>query len=153
MTGIFQYKKDMKGFFGLLIVLSTSLLSLSAQSKDEKDVVAAAVEKLNKAMVDPEKSVLESIVSPGLSYGHSGGIVQNKDVFIDDLINGAFNFSSISPINQTISITGTIAIVRNILVAKATDSGVPTDLRIGNAMVWRKEGGAWKLLVRQAFIL
>ncbi len=142
----------MKGFFVLFILLTSSVLSLSAQSKDEKDV-AAAVEKLNRAMVDPEKSFLESIVSEGLSYGHSGGIVQNKNVFIDDLINGAFNFSSISPINQTISITGTIAIVRNILVAKATDSGVPTDLRIGNAMAWRKENGAWKLLVRQAFIL
>ncbi len=142
----------MKGFFVLFILLTSSVLSLSAQSKDEKDV-AAAVEKLNRAMVDPEKSFLESIVSEGLSYGHSGGIVQNKNVFIDDLINGAFNFSSISPINQTISITGTIAIVRNILVAKATDSGVPTDLRIGNAMAWRKENGVWKLLVRQAFIL
>lgn len=142
----------MKGFFVLFILLTSSVLSLSAQSKDEKEVTAA-VEKLNRAMVDPEKSLLESIVSNALSYGHSGGLVQNKNVFIDDLINGAFNFSSISPINQTISITGTIAIVRNTLVAKATDSGVPTDLRIGNAMVWRKEGGAWKLLVRQAFIL
>jgi hypothetical protein len=142
----------MKVFFVVLIILTFPVLSLTAQSKDEKEV-AAAVEKLNRAMVDPEKSLLESIVSEGLSYGHSGGIVQNKNVFIDDLINGAFNFSSISPINQTISITGTIAIVRNILVAKATDSGVPTDLRIGNAMVWRKEGGAWKLLVRQAFML
>lgn len=142
----------MKGFFVVLIILTFPVLSLTAQSKDEKEV-AAAVEKLNRAMVDPEKSLLESIVSQGLSYGHSGGIVQNKNVFIDDLINGAFNFSSISPINQTISITGTITIVRNILVAKATDSGVPTDLRIGNAMVWRKEGGAWKLLVRQAFML
>ena len=142
----------MKGFFVVLIILTFPVLSLTAQSKDEKEV-AAAVEKLNRAMVDPEKSLLESIVSKGLSYGHSGGIVQNKNVFIDDLINGAFNFSSISPTNQTISITGTIAIVRNILVAKATDSGVPTDLRIGNAMVWRKEGGAWKLLVRQAFML
>ena len=142
----------MKVFFVVLIILTFPVLSLTAQSKDEKEV-AVAVEKLNRAMVDPEKSLLESIVSEGLSYGHSGGIVQNKNVFIDDLINGAFNFSSISPINQTISITGTIAIVRNILVAKATDSGVPTDLRIGNAMVWRKEGRAWKLLVRQAFML
>ena len=142
----------MKVFFVVLIILTFPVLSLTAQSKDEKEV-AVAVEKLNRAMVDPEKSLLESIVSEGLSYGHSGGIVQNKNVFIDDLINGAFNFSSISPINQTISITGTIAIVRNILVAKATDSGVPADLRIGNAMVWRKEGGAWKLLVRQAFML
>jgi hypothetical protein len=36
-------------------------------------------------------------------------------------------------------------------LGKATNAGVPTEIRIGNLMVWRKEGGIWKLLVRQAF--
>jgi len=142
----------MKGAFGLLIVLTFSVLTLSAQSKDEK-AIAAAVEKLNRAIVDPEKSLLESIASEGLSYGHSGGKVQNKAEFVDDLINGAFNFSSVTPTDQTISISGKNAIVRHVFVAKATNAGVPTDIRIGNVMVWRKEGGQWKLLARQAFRL
>jgi len=140
----------MKGAFGLLIVLTLSVFSLSAQSKDE-NAVATAVEKLNSAIVDPEKSLLESIASEGLSYGHSGGKVQNKAEFVDDLLNGAFNFSSVSSTDQTISISGKNAIVRHIFVAKATNAGVPTDIRIGNVMVWRKEGGQWKLLARQAF--
>lgn len=142
----------MKGAFGLLILLTFSVVSLNAQSKAEK-AVAAAVEKLNKAIIDPEKSLLESIASDGLSYGHSGGKVQNKAEFVDDLINGAFNFSSVTPVDQTISISGKNAIVRHIFVAKATNAGVPTDIRIGNVMVWRNEGGQWKLLARQAFRL
>ncbi|SDM34112.1 protein of unknown function [Daejeonella rubra] len=142
----------MKGAFGLLILLTFSVVSLNAQSKHEK-AVAAAVEKLNKAIIDPEKNLLESIASDGLSYGHSGGKVQNKAEFVDDLINGSFNFSSITPVEQTISVSGKNAIVRHIFVAKATNAGVPTDLRIGNVMVWRKEGGQWKLLARQAFRL
>jgi hypothetical protein len=115
--------------------------------------VALVVEKLNKAIVDPEKGLLESIASEGLSYGHSGGKVQNKAQFVDDLVNGAFNFSSVNALDQTISISGDNAIVRHTLVAKATNAGVPTDIRIGNVMVWRKESGQWKLLARQAFKL
>lgn len=142
----------MKRSLILILLMTLSVITMKAQSKHEK-AVAAAVEKLNKAIVDPEKSLLESIASDGLSYGHSGGKVQNKAEFVDDLINGAFNFSSVTPVDQTISISGKNAIVRHIFVAKATNAGVPTDIRIGNVMVWRNEGGQWKLLARQAFRL
>lgn len=125
---------------------------VNAQSKDET-AVAAAVETLHKGIVDPEKSLLERIVSESLSYGHSGGKVQNKAEFIDDLFNGAFNFSSITTTDQIIAVSGKNAIVRHIFIGKATNAGVPTDIRIGNLMVWRKEGGQWKLLARQAFRL
>lgn len=136
----------------LIALMTFSVITVTAQSKHE-NAVASAVEKLNRAIVDPEKVLLENIVSEGLSYGHSGGKVQNKAEFVDDLINGAFNFSSVTPTDQTISISGKNAIVRHIFVAKATNAGVPTDIRIGNVMVWRKEGGQWKLLARQAFRL
>jgi hypothetical protein len=136
----------------IIVLIAFSVVTVKAQSKHEK-AVAAAVEKLNMAIVDPEKSKLESIASDGLSYGHSGGKVQNKAEFVDDLINGAFNFSSVTPSDQTISISGKNAIVRHVFVAKATNAGVPTDIRIGNVMVWRKEAGQWKLLARQAFRL
>jgi hypothetical protein len=142
----------MNKLFTIIALMAFSVITVKAQSKDEK-AVALVVEKLNKAIVDPEKGLLESIASEGLSYGHSGGKVQNKAQFVDDLVNGAFNFSSVNALDQTISISGDNAIVRHTLVAKATNAGVPTDIRIGNVMVWRKESGQWKLLARQAFKL
>ncbi|MDP2415283.1 nuclear transport factor 2 family protein [Daejeonella sp.] len=142
----------MKNMKYLFVLFMLTAFVANAQSKDEK-AVAAAVETLHKGIVDPEKSLLDGIVSEGLSYGHSGGKVQNKAEFIDDQFNGAFNFSSITPADQIITVSGKNAIVRHVFIAKATNAGVPTDIRIGNLMVWRKEGGSWRLLARQAFRL
>jgi ketosteroid isomerase-like protein len=140
-----------KKVLSLLLCLTLSV-ALIAQTKDEQ-AVEAAVESLNKAMIDPEKSLLENITSNDLSYGHSGGQIQNKAEFVDDLLHGTYDFISIKALDQKITVTGENAIVRNIFTAKATDSGVPEDLKIGNLMVWRKEHGQWKFFARQAYKL
>lgn len=141
----------MRNFLGL-IIFCTSIAAVSAQSKDEK-AVASAVEILNKGIIDPDKDLLENITSEGLSYGHSGGKVQNKPEFVEDLLHGTFDFLTINTSNQKIMISGKNAIVRHTFTAKATNAGTPVDLNIGNLLVWRKEHGQWKLIARQAFRL
>lgn len=120
---------------------------------EDEAAVAAAVDTLNKGILDPEQSLLENIASEGLSYGHSGGKIQNKAEFVEDLLHGAFDFQSVDILDQTISVSGDNAIVRHIFTAKATNAGAPVDLKIGNLLVWRKENGQWKLLARQAYKL
>lgn len=139
----------MKNILSLLILFCAVQVGV-AQTKDEQ-AVAAAVEKLNKGILDPEKALLESIASEGLSYGHSGGKVQNKAEFVEDLLNGPFDFLSVKTSNQRIMVNGKNAIVRHTFIAKASNAGVPVDLNIGNLLVWRKESGQWKLIARQAF--
>lgn len=136
----------------LLALMVFSSLNLNAQSKDVK-LITAAVERLSKAIVDPNKVILDDITSNDLSYGHSAGKVQNKAEFVDDLLNGPFDFSSVETANQTITVSGKNAIVRHTFIAKATNAGIPTDIKIGIMMVWRKEGSAWKLYARQAYRL
>lgn len=142
----------MKTILNLLVFLAFSILTVNAQTKKEK-AVAAAVETLNKGILDPEKSLLENIASNELSYGHSGGKVQNKSEFVEDLLHGTFDFLTVNTTDQKIIISGKNAIVRHIFIAKATNAGTPVDLRIGNLLVWKKEHGQWKLLARQAFKL
>jgi hypothetical protein len=91
------------------------------------------------------------LVSNDLSYGHSAGKVENKDQFIDFLFNGPFKFTAINTSDQTIRVSGKDAIVRHVFLGKATNAGVPTEIKVGNLMIWRKEGGSWRLLARQAF--
>lgn len=129
----------------------TSSVAATGSSAEDEGAVAAAVDSLNKGILDPEKSLLENIASEGLSYGHSGGKVQNKAEFVDDILNGSFDFQTVNIANQTIKVIGDNAIVRHTFTAKATNAGAPVDLNIGNLLVWRKEIGQWKLLARQAF--
>ena len=117
--------------------------------KQEK-AVATAVEKLRMAMIDANKTDLENSVAEKLSYGHSGGKVEDKNSFVSNIINGNSDFVTIDLTEQSISISGKTAIVRHILKAKTNDSGKPGDVHLRILLVWQKQGGQWKLLARQA---
>ena len=77
----------MKRFFPLLILSLIFTTVITAQTKEEK-AVAAAVETLRKAMVDGDRAALEKYAANGLSYGHSGGKVEDKASFVENIANG-----------------------------------------------------------------
>ena len=118
------------------------------------DEVQQAVTTFNKAMVDPTVELMETLCAEELTYGHSSGLIQNKAEFIDDIVNGPFDFSSVEAPDQTIYISGNTAIVRHIFLAKAANAGEAIDIRIGNVQVYQKEeDGKLRLLARQAYKL
>jgi len=142
----------MKRFICLLMFLFVSVAIVNAQSAEETKV-AEAVTALNKATIEADKNMLESLTAEDLSYGHSGGKVENKTQFITALVSGAVDFISIDITDQKIMVAGKNAIVRNIYAAKLTSEGKPVELKIGTLMVWQKIKGKWKLLARQGYKL
>ncbi len=138
----------MKKIISLALTLS-SIFLVQAQSKNEK-AVAIATEQLRTAMISGNKADLENIVSDKLSYGHSGGHIDDKKEFVEKLTSGKSDFVSIDITEQTISTSGKTAIVRHILTAKTNDNGKPGDVHLRILLIFQKEGGKWKLLARQA---
>lgn len=139
----------MKKILATTIFVLACFFASSAQGKQESAVVNA-VEQLRKAMVDADKTMLESLVSEKLSYGHSGGHIDDKKEFVEKIVNGKSDFVSIDLSEQTISISGKTAVVRHILKAKTNDGGKPGEVQLRVLLVWQKQGGQWKLLARQA---
>lgn len=120
-----------------------------AQSKDEK-AVATQVESLRKAMVDADKATLEKLTDAKLTYGHSGGKIEDKSTFVENIVSGHSDFLSIDLTDQTIVISGNTAIVRHNLAAATNDNGKPGNVHLHILLVWVKEGSQWKLIARQA---
>lgn len=131
------------------IFVLTCFFASNAQNKQES-AVSNAVEQLRKAMVDADKVMLESLVSEKLSYGHSGGHIDNKKEFVEKIVSGKSDFVSIDLSGQTISISGKTAIVRHKLNATTNDGGKPGEVHLLVMLVWQKQGGKWILLARQA---
>ncbi|MBP8113867.1 MAG: nuclear transport factor 2 family protein [Chitinophagaceae bacterium] len=131
------------------VVFILSVSAINAQSKQEK-AVTNAVEQLRIAMVDGNKSQLENLTSDKLSYGHSGGKIEDKNSFVNNITTGGSDFVSIDLSEQTISVSGKTAIVRHILTAKTNDGGKPGDVHLRILLIFQKDGGSWKLLARQA---
>ena len=134
----------------ILFLLGFTMIA-NAQTAAEK--VAIAVENLKSAMISGERAALENIAASDLSYGHSSGKIQDKAAFVESIASGASDFVSIEFKNQSIKVTGKTALVRHELHAKTNDGGKPGEVHLGILLVWQKEGGAWKLLGRQAFKL
>ncbi|RYG15364.1 MAG: nuclear transport factor 2 family protein [Chitinophagaceae bacterium] len=136
----------------ILIIALMSSPYLYAQNKTEAALLNA-VDRLKNAMISGERQALEDIALADLSYGHSGGKLENKAAFVEAIASGKSDFVSIDLKNQTVKITGKTAIVRHELHAKTNDGGKPGDVHIGIMLVWQKQGKDWKLLARQAYKL
>ena len=138
-------------FFSALLALATA--PVFAQSKDEsKDerAVAAAVESLRKALIDPDKATLDALVLDELTYGHSNGNLQDKAAFEEALLNKSSDFVTIDLAGQTIKVVGNTAWARHILSATTNDGGKPGTAHLSVLLVWLKHKGQWRLLARQA---
>lgn len=139
----------MKKLFTLVLMALMGLSAL-AQSKEEAKV-AAQVEMLRVAMIDAKKAVLESLAAEELSYGHSGGHIENKAEFVDKIVSGRSDFVTIAFENQTIKIVGKTAVVRHDLRGTTTDvEGKVSPVNIHVLLVWQKIKGEWKMIARQA---
>ena len=139
----------MKQFFLAIILTAVISVQSFAQSKQET-AVANAVEKLRLAMVSGNEAELRAITSEKLSYGHSGGLVENQDQFIEKFKTGASDFVTIELKNQTISISRKVAIVRHELHATSNDNNKPGEVHLRILLVFEKDGKEWKMLARQA---
>lgn len=138
-------KKVILFFFGLLTCFSMAF----AQTKQEQAVLNA-VEQLRKAMVDADSVMLDQLVSPKLSYGHSGGHIDDKKEFVEKIVSGKSDFVTMEFPEQTISISKHTAIVRHKLNAVTNDGGKPGEVHLVVLLVWQKLHGHWQLLARQA---
>jgi signal transduction histidine kinase len=137
-----------------IILLFSMILfsSVSAQSNEEKKV-AANVEALHKAMIDPDKLMLDNLIANELSYGHSSGKMDTKTSFLESVITGVNDYKTIDITDQTITISGKVALVRHTFNAEIATNGKSSMTKLGILLIWQKQHHKWRLLARQAFKL
>lgn len=136
-----------KLFFSFLLITICS--PIFSQTIDEKEV-AATVELIRKAMVDGDRAILEAYTHANLNYGHSNNKIENKAEYVDAIVSGTNNFSTIELSKLTIQVSGKNAVVRHTFVADYTMAGVAGHANIGVLQVYQKNGKKWLLLARQA---
>ncbi|MCE7061320.1 nuclear transport factor 2 family protein [Dyadobacter sp. CY343] len=142
-------KKSLLLFACLLLIN----LSVSAQSSDEENI-ASQVERLRVALLDAKEEDLTKLTSPALSYGHSNGLMEDKKAFLLALTSGESNFTKIDLSEQTVSVSGDVAMVRHKLKGETHNKGKePAPISLGVLLIWQKVKGDWLLLGRQAFRL
>lgn len=142
----------------VLIFVTLSCNEHSKKSKNQEPIsnteIINVIDHFNTLMSNPNKAALEKLCADNLTYGHSSGLIQNKAEFIEDLVNGPFDFKSVTSPELDIKISGNTAIARFIFLATAIKDGETINIRLGCVQVFQKQdNGIWKLLARQAYKL
>lgn len=136
----------------MVLMGTTSILKAQKKPKvNAKKQVEATVETLRKLMLDPDSAKLSAMASDKLTFGHSGGKIQNKQEFLHSFISGETDFTSLEFTEQTVTVSGNTAIVRHTLNAATADKGkAPGSVKLWIILVFQKVKGEWVLLARQA---
>ncbi len=143
----------MKKIIILALFNVTLFTSVIAQPSDEIEVTATA-EALRNAMIDADRTALNNLIAEEVSYGHSGGKVEDKTAFLDAVLSGKNDYKTISISAQTIKMVGKdIAIVRHKFNAEILTDGEIHKPDLNVLQVWQKRKGSWKLIARQGFVL
>jgi hypothetical protein len=137
----------------ILILIAVVVFSLPAFAQSPEEAkVWARVDALQNAVFGTKDSiVIAELVGEKLTYGHSGGNIEDKIRMVHNaaVSQTIYKNSSIERLGLSF-INKKTAIVRYIFRATSVEKGVEAPLNLSLLQVWAKEGGKWKLQARQA---
>ena len=138
-----------KVLFALL--LTVIVASASAQNQVQSKVWERS-EALSKAIFENKDSVaLLDLVSKNVSYGHSGGNVEDKPTMVHKAVSNKTTYKNLSFEKVSIDVQDNTAIVRhNFRATQVDEAGKESPLDLGIMQVWRKENGKWRIWARQS---
>jgi hypothetical protein len=135
----------------LFILFLFTCLAAWSQSKDEAEILSQS-RLLQKTVFGTKDSVtLNGLFAKTLTYGHSGGKIENREEALHGIITNKSTYTDTSLISYKVMLNDDVAIVRFIMREMETKPGAqPAPLNLAIMLVWTKEKGKWKLFGRQA---
>ncbi len=143
----------MRNLFMLMIIGAMTVAGCKGTEDEAKMVaeVETAAERFRQTMVEPDESLFYELTSPQLTYGHSSGLIEDRETCIASMVTGKYKFLSLELSEQTVAVSGQTAIVRHRFFAHTHDEGKePGTVTLHVLQVWQKGNEGWQLLARQA---
>lgn len=140
----------MKAIRLITICLLALIQQISAQNTDDLKI-KFQVRELNRAIFETRDSaVLVELLHDSLSYGHSGGKVENRAEAIRNILSNPNRYENLQMTNEQLTIDGRTAIARHDFSALQTVQGKQSELHLRVMQVWVRNKSEWKLIGRQS---
>lgn len=106
---------------------------------------------LYRAMIDRDFATLRDLLSDDLTYMHSTGVAESKAQYLAGVADGLYEYERIESHDVRIHVRPETAVMTGLVVMSVSATGEPKrTLRLLFTLVWTKEAGRWRLLLRQA---
>lgn len=132
-------------------MISASITGFS-QSKKKLEI-----EKLERqrfeAMTKRDAAFLEDVLSEQLAYTHSNGLVEDKQLHLENIRTGKLQYRSMQPEEMKVSLHRHTAVVTGIVGVTGVLNEKEFALRLRYTDVYVKEKGKWRLAAWQSLKL
>jgi ketosteroid isomerase-like protein len=112
--------------------------------------VLAALDTWKEAMLKQDRTALEKMFHPDLSYGYPSAIVHSREEAIQHIVDGA-GWEAIELAETTVRLRGNVAIVNGKTEMHQRNKGQATTIsKLVVLTVWVKGQRGWQMIARQA---
>ena len=140
----------MRKFAAVLFVLFL-LTTQSSFAQIDSVGLKEVMQQLDKALLQKNEKVLQSVLHKEVSYGHSNGWIQSKGDILNDFKNGKLTYSKIENNNSAIvNISKKYATVKTNTNAEGVVNGTAFKLTLHIMQFWIKTKKGWQLIARQS---
>ena len=136
----------MRLIIGILIAVSTCLSADSPTGNLQKEVLAA-METYKNGMTQKDGAALDKVLSPDLTYTHSGGQLQTKAEVIKSITSGSTIIEKIQFSDTTVKVYGNMALVKGRVDLWHSPTNI---VHMDVLHVWVNGAHGWQMVARQA---
>jgi ketosteroid isomerase-like protein len=112
--------------------------------------IAEREQALYAGLTASDADALAEVFSDDLTYIHSTSVAETKAENLAGQRHGVHKHGRITPLDKRTRVFGDVAVTRGMIDMVDTAHGAPYTIRLQETLVWVKEAGTWRLLVRQA---
>ena len=133
-----------------LLTITLFAMTLFAVDPKTEKALLGVMDTWKQAMLTRDKSALEKLYAPDITYTHSNGKNETKAEAIDAVVNGKGKFDSIEFSGTTVRVYGNTALVKGRVVIKTSTDGKQAINNLDILHVLVKASSGWQLVSRQA---
>ncbi len=135
---------------GLLFILTIFFVQTVFAQKKDTAAVLAAVQKLEKALINKDSATLNVLLHKDVAFGHSSGWVQTKKNVVDDIMSGFLDYKKIEETAVSIDVSKEKAIVKERVSVNGVRDGTAFELNLFIMQIWLQNKDGWQLYARQS---
>ena len=128
----------------LSLLLALPLFTL-AQSKCEQKILDTELRRF-EAMTRKDTAVLRELLADDLVYVHSNTLTENKKEHISNIATGHLIYEKMTREQAKVRRYGKVALSNGFVQVRGILKDKTFEMRLAYTAVYRKKGGAWRLV-------
>lgn len=134
-----------------LAVMFVSLTAAADSPDKAEQGVRAAMETWRQAMLTKDAAAFDRVFHPELSYGHSIGLIENKQQATDHVLKSTTVYKAVELTDTKVKVYGDTALVTGKAHYEKHPKGAPVlHQNLVVLSVWKQTPKGWQMIARQS---